>query len=214
MSRFTISTVVSLLWIVSLVESASTEVCGDLLDKYTTCRLNTPNSETNEDDINDDYILDDTACTECIAQNNLFEQYDRQSCDSATNEVCLFFNKCNDKCYPKYKVCSDEVTSYYVCIFGAVYAPESCVVTCEGFGGGAGGEGNGSGETPNNGGGNGGGGSFESPVGDGGNGKDKSGGDNGAEDPKESTSAGAATTTAAALLVSASSLVIVTGLYF
>lgn len=130
MFRFTVFAII-LLYLTSWVESISTEVCDDLARELAVCGQNAPDDDTN----NDDYNFD--ACTECIGQNKLFQQFDRQSCVDVTNEVCLFMNLCIDVCYDKEEDCYEERIALVTCSTGAVYGPEGCFVTCEGFGGGS-----------------------------------------------------------------------------
>jgi hypothetical protein len=168
------------------VKSARTDICEDLLEKLTTCRLNAPKNQTTEDISTDDTTTDDffTVCSDCVAANNFFEQYDKESCADATKEVCSFYSKCNNECFATYAVCSDEAKSFDVCFFGATgYAPENCVVTCE--------------EAEGGGGGGGGGGSLGSPI------EDENG-----------ISAGSLSAKIAALSLSTISFVIAVGLYF
>lgn len=187
MFRLTIIAILSLCSITS-IQSENTDICQDRLEEYTICLLNAPDNEFNTDD----YAVDDAACTECFTRNNFFEQYDATNCDDATNEICTFFKMCLQECFPKNTVCFEEVSAYYTCAFGSVYAPESCMVTCEGI---VGGDGTGS----------------DSPI-DSGDSEGNDGSDKNADDEKDSTSAGSATSTMVALSLSASTLLVVAGL--
>jgi hypothetical protein len=188
MFRLTIIAILSLCSITS-IQSENTDICQDRLEEYTICLLNAPDNEFNTDD----YAVDDAACTECFTRNNFFEQYDATNCDDATNEICTFFKMCLQECFPKNTVCFEEVSAYYTCAFGSVYAPESCMVTCEGI---VGGDGTGSDDSP-----------IDSGDSEGNDGSDKN-----ADDEKDSTSAGSATSTMVALSLSASTLLVVAGL--
>jgi hypothetical protein len=191
MFRFAIVAIMSMCSIASVM-SENADVCQDRLEEYTICLLHAPDSKFNTDD----YAVDDAACIECFTRNNFFEQYDATNCDDATNEICTFFNMCLQECFPKSTLCSEEVTAFYTCEFGKVYAPESCMVTCDGFGG------------VNN-------GSDDSTISSGngeGNDGGVTGGDKNADDKKDSTSAGSATSSMVALSVSASTLLVVAGL--
>ena len=187
MFRFTVFAIL-LLSTVSPVQSENTDVCQDLLEEYTICILNAPDNAVN----GDDYFIDENACTECFINNDFFEQYDATSCDDATTEICTFFNMCLQECFPKNKVCSEEITAYYTCAFASTYAPESCMVTCEGMVGG------------------GGDGSDDSAISSG-DGEGSKSGDKDVDEQNDSTSAGSTintlSTSAAALLVVASLLI-------
>ena len=138
MFRFTIIAILSLLYMTSWVESENRIECEDQYYKYRTCRQNSPKNETNE--VDEWFPFGQKACEDCITENNLLQQFDRQSCADTTNEVCSFFKLCQDKCYPTYEGCLDEDTAFYVCSYANGLAPAGCIVTCEGFVGDGGGE--------------------------------------------------------------------------
>ena len=191
MFRFTVLAFL-LLCRTPLAQSENAEVvCQDLLEEYTICLLNAPDNEVSSDD----YYIDEAACSECFFKYNFFEAYDATNCDDATTEICTFFNKCLQECSPKNTVCSEEVTAYYTCAFGSTYAPENCMVTCDGMVGGADS------------------GSDDSTISSGdGEGGGNNGGDNDVDEQKDSTSAGSTVNTVLSMTASASTLLVVAGL--
>jgi hypothetical protein len=77
---------------------------------------------------------DTSACTTCFANNNFFNVYDvtKASCSNAKSEICEFLGKCRNDCFPTVSVCQDEYDAYVECAFGIVYAPDGCLVQCDG----------------------------------------------------------------------------------
>jgi hypothetical protein len=114
-------------------------VCNEALEKFTICLFES-------DYTGDTGTVDDVACTQCFADKNFFQQFDATSCTEANKEICSFFAECSDVCFPEVNVCTEEVQAYYTCYFGLLFAPENCLVQCDGQGTGGGSEGgNGSG---------------------------------------------------------------------
>lgn len=180
---------IALLCSISLGQSQNTDVCQGLLEEYTLCILNAPDNAVN----GDDYYIDESACTECFLNNNFFEQYDATNCDDATTEICKFYMECLEECFPKNTICSEELSAYYTCEAAKNYAPESCMVTCEGTVGGVAN------------------GSDDSPI-DSGDGEDNEVKDMDVDEQQDSTSAGSTTSAVVALSASASTLLVVAGL--
>ena len=91
----------------------------------------------------------------------------------------------------------EEVNVLYTCEFSRAYAPVSCMITCEGIGGGVD---NGSDDSP-----------ISCGDGEGNDGSDKNANDEkdkNADDEKEPTTAASATSTMVALYLSASTLLV------
>ena len=77
---------------------------------------------------------DTTKCFACFAGKNFFNDYDQStvSCAEAKSDICGFLNQCQDACYPSVNVCQKEFDDYYSCFYGVSYAPDGCLVQCDG----------------------------------------------------------------------------------
>jgi hypothetical protein len=141
MSRF--AAIILLLFTGALVTFAqeSAVPCNDTLTVAITCF-----SQKNLNFTEDYTSVDNAACNECFTNNNFYQNFAAfDTCDGATGNICKYFTTCNDVCYPKINACQQELYDYYVCVFGAAFAPKNCTVKCEGSSGNGNGSGSGSG---------------------------------------------------------------------
>lgn len=109
------------------VRSEDFNTCIEILTNSSECFDN--NNVTAE------YQNTDTAkCIACFATKNFFDGYDQStvSCDEAKSDICGFLNQCQDACYPSVNVCQMELDNYLSCVYGVSYAPDGCVVQCDG----------------------------------------------------------------------------------
>jgi hypothetical protein len=133
--QITIATLLSLCSL-TLAQSNDLTPCYDLLTTFSTCESNNPSSQGSVAETNQE------ACTACLLKQNFFTVYSPDSsCDEVKSEICNFLNICNGDCFPNYGDCQQEYNNYSSCIYGAIYAPENCVVQCDGSSGGGSGSG-------------------------------------------------------------------------
>ena len=77
---------------------------------------------------------DTTKCIACFASKIFLDGYDQStvSCAEAKSDICGFLNQCQDACYPSVNVCQKEFDDYNSCFYGVFYAPDGCLVQCDG----------------------------------------------------------------------------------
>jgi hypothetical protein len=127
MFRFAIVTLLVLFLPFISSQSGDFSSCLEILSNVSECfTLN--NITTQEPN------ADTSSCIACFTNKNFFENYDqtKASCSTAKSEICGFLDKCQDACFPTVNGCQDEYDAYYECIFGISYAPDGCLVQCDG----------------------------------------------------------------------------------
>lgn len=120
---------IALLFCIPLIaaQSSESDVCSSVLTKVAECFVNSntttslPNSDA-------------SSCKGCFTNHNFFDNYDQSkaTCNSANSDICEYLNKCHDDCFPTTEVCQEEYDNYFTCVFGVDYAPDGCLVQCNG----------------------------------------------------------------------------------
>ena len=110
-------------------QSGDYTTCNEISATLTECLVN-----TNATAIIDPASATTTTCIECLTGENFFTNFDgtKASCSTAKSEICGFLNDCQDGCLPKLNVCQEEYDAYNECYLGLAYAPDGCLVQCDG----------------------------------------------------------------------------------